>query len=104
MYSQIIANDPFADFLDFSMREITGRWVSRESATAVRIYRKTSRKRATIRLELTYNNPLVVCDCKVYSEFGQHYIELYERVNIVYDQQNEILHLSAFGEYIRAEE
>lgn len=104
MFSKCNAADPCADFLDFSMREITGRWVSVEGAPAVRIYRNTSRKGGGIRLCLTYNNPLVVCDCTVYCVFGQHFIDLYGRIGIAYDREHEVLHFSAFGEYVRDEE
>ena len=86
------------------MREITGRWVSREGAPAIRIYRNISRKKGGIRLCLTYNNPLVVCDCTVYKVFSAYYIELYERIEITYDREQEVLHLSAFGKYVREEE
>lgn len=101
MFSKCNAADPCASFMDFSMREITGRWVSREGAPAVNIYRNTSRKGGGIRLELTYNNPLVVCDCTVYCVFGQHYIDLYGRIGIAYDREHEVLHLSVFGTYVR---
>lgn len=104
MFSSSNITDPCSTSTDFSMREITGRWVSREGAPAIRIYRNISRKKGGIRLSLTYNNPLVVCDCTVYNVFGLHYIELYERIEITYDRKQEILHLSAFGEYVRQED
>ncbi|WP_296950773.1 DUF3876 domain-containing protein [uncultured Dysgonomonas sp.] len=103
MFSPCNITDSCSTSTDFSMREITGRWVSREGAPAIRIYRNISRKKGGIRLCLTYNNPLAVCDCTVYNVFGLHYIELYERIEITYDRKQEILHLSAFGEYIRQE-
>lgn len=104
MFSSCNITDSCSTSTDFSMREITGRWVSRESAPAIKIYRNISRKKGGIRLCLTYNNPLVVCDCTVYNVFGLHYIELYERIEITYDREQEILHLSAFGEYVRQED
>ena len=103
MSSPCNITDSCSTSTDFSMREITGRWVSREGAPAIRIYRNISRKKGGIRLCLTYNNPQVVCDCTVYNVFGLHYIELYERITITYDREQEILHLSAFGEYVRQE-
>ena len=75
-----------------------------KKAPAVRIYRNTSRKRGGIRLRLTYNNPQVVCDCTVYCLFGLYYIDLYGRIGIAYDREREVLLLSAFGEYVRAED
>lgn len=104
MSSPCNITDSCSTSTDFSMREITGRWVSRESAPAIKIYRNISRKKGGIRLCLTYNNPLVVCDCTVYNVFGLHYIELYERIEITYNREQEVLHLSAFGEYVREED
>lgn len=104
MFSPCNITDSCSTSTDFSMREITGRWVSRDGAPAIRIYRNISRKKGGIRLCLTYNNPLVVCDCTVYNVFGLHYIELYERIEITYDREQEILHLSAFGKYVREED
>lgn len=104
MFSPCNITDSCSTSTDFFMREITGRWVSREGAPAIKIYRNIFRKRGGIRLSLTYNNPQVVCDCTVYNVFGLHYIELYERIEITYDREHEILHLSAFGEYVRQED
>lgn len=103
MFSKCNIYDPCTAHLDFDLWEITGRWVSREGAPAVTIYRNTSRKRGGIRLCLTYNNPQVVCDCTLYCVFGQYYIDLYGRIGIAYDREWEIIILSAFGEYVRAE-
>ena len=104
MFSQCNITDSCSTSTDFSMREITGRWVSREGAPAIRIYRNISRKRGGIRLCFTYNNPLVVCDCTVYKVFSAYYIDLYERIEIIYNREQEVLHLSAFGEYVREED
>lgn len=104
MFSPCNITDSCSTSTDFSMREITGRWVSREGAPAIKIYRNISRKKGGIRLCLTYNNPQVVCDCTVYNVFGLHYIELYERIEITYNREQEVLNLSAFGEYVRQED
>ena len=104
MFSKCNAADPFAAFMDFHLWEITGRWVSLDGMPAVIIYRNTSRKRGGIRLCLTYNNPQVACDCTMYCVFGQYYIDLYGRIGIAYDREREVLLLSAFGEYVRAQE
>jgi len=104
MFSKCNAADPCAVHQDFNLWEITGRWVSTSGAPAVNLYRNTSRKRGGIRLELTYNNPQVVCDCTIYSLFGVHYIDLYGRIGLAYDWERDVLLLSAFGEYVRAEE
>lgn len=104
MFSKCSVTDPCAAHLDFDLWEITGRWVSLSGAPAVTVYRNTSRKGGGIRLILTYNNPQVVYDCTVYCLFGQHYIKLYERIGLAYDRELEVLNLSAFGEYVRADE
>lgn len=104
MFSKCNAADPCAAFMDFHLWEITGRWVSRCGAPAVNIYRNSFRKRGGIRIELTYNNPQAVYDCKVYCVFGVHYIDLYGRIGIAYDREREVLLLSSFGEYVREEE
>ena len=104
MFSKCNAADPCAAHLNFDLWEITGRWISKDGATAVNIYRNTSRKRGGIRLRFTYNNPQAVFDCTIYSLFGIHYIDLYGRIGIAYDREREVLLLSSFGEYVREEE
>ncbi len=104
MFRRCSVADPYSAYQYFDLREIVGRWVSTSGAPAVVIYRNTVQKWKDIRLKLTYNNPLVVCDCTVYSVFGQHFIDLYGRIGIAYDREHEVLHLSVFGEYIREEE
>ncbi|MPL80064.1 hypothetical protein SDC9_25955 [bioreactor metagenome] len=104
MFSKCNTAEPFAAHQDFYLWEITGRWVSPDGAPAVTVYRNTSRKRGGIRLCLTYNNPQVICDCTMYCVFGLYYIDLYGRIGIAYDREREVLLLSAFGEYVRAEE
>ena len=103
MFSSSNTSDPLTARLDFSLREITGRWVSREGMPAVRIYRNTARKGGGIRLEFTYNNPQGVYDCTIYSVFGLSYIDLYGRIGLAYDAGRDVLQLSAYGEYVRAE-
>lgn len=104
MFSKCNAADPYAAFMDFHLREIVGRWVSREGTPAVTVYRNTSRKGGGIRLRLTYNNPQAVFDCTMYCVFGLHYIDLYGRISLAYDREREVLILSAFGQYVRAED
>lgn len=104
MFSKCNISDPCAVHLDFDLWEITGRWVSPDGMPAVTVYRNASRKRGGIRLCLTYNNPQVVCDCTVYCVFGQYYIDLYGRIGIAYDREREVIILSTFGEYVRAQE
>lgn len=97
--------DPkIVSWLDFSLRDITGRWVSPEGAPTVRIFRNEARKNGGLWLELTYNNPQAVYSRPVKEVFGVRYFDLYGRVGIAYDGEREILLLSDYGEYIREED
>lgn len=97
--------DPqIVSWLDFPLRDITGRWVSSEGTPTVRIFRNTTRKNGGLWLELTYNNPQAVYSRPVKDVFGVRYFDLYGRVGIAYDAEREVLLLSDFGEYIRADE
>lgn len=87
-------------WLDFDLREITGRWVSAEGAPGVRIYRT---RKGNILLELTYNNPQAVYKRSVRNLFGIRYFSLFGRVGLAYDAERDALLLSSYGEYIRAE-
>lgn len=104
MSSKCNNTDSCSTSTNFSMREITGRWVSLEGSPSIIIYRNTSLKWERYHLSLAYNNPHIECDCKVYKSCGTHYIELYERIEITYDQEEEVLNLFAFGNYVRGEE
>lgn len=93
-----------ATWLDFALREITGRWVSREGAPSVRIFRNRKQKNGGLWLELTYNNPQAVFSCPIKDMFGIRYFDLFGRIGLAYDAEREVLQLSAYGEYIRAVE
>ena len=104
MFSKCNIFDPCSAQLEFHLWEITGRWVSKDGATEVYIYRNTIQKWGGFRLSFTYNNPQVVCNCAIKQLFNQRYIDLYGRIGIAYHREREVLHLSVFGEYVRAEE
>lgn len=104
MFSKCNVTDSCSTSTDFSMREITGRWVSKDGHTKVYIYPNTIQKWGGNRLRLTYNNPLVVCDRVLKRWFGKYYINLYGQIKITYNREQEVLHLSAFGEYVREED
>jgi hypothetical protein len=93
-----------APWLDFPLRNITGRWVSSEGAPAVRIFYNDVCKNGGFWLELTYNKPQAVYLRPVKDVFGLRYFDLYGRVGIAYDGEQDVLLLSAYGEYIRVEE
>lgn len=91
-------------WLKFPLREITGTWVSREGAPRVRVYRNRKYKNGCLYLELTYNNPQAVFSRPIREFFGVRYIDLFGRVGLAYDTENDVLFLSAYGEYQRAAE
>lgn len=93
-----------APWLDFPLRDITGRWVSPEGVPTVRIFRNGVRKNGGLWLELTYNNPQVVYSRPVKNVSGLRYFDLYGRVGIACDEERDVLLLSIYGEYIRADE
>ncbi len=103
--NETIGTDPgAASWLGFSLRDITGRWVSRQGSPTVRVYRDDARKNGGLRLELAYNNPQGVYSRPVRGIFGLRYFDLYGRVGIAYDAERDVLLLSEYGEYIRAED
>lgn len=105
MFRTSYGTDPkIVSWLDFSLRDITGRWVNPEGAPAVRIFRNNTRKNGGLWLELTYNNPQAVYSRPVKEVFGVRYFDLYGRVGIAYDGERDVLLLSDYGEYIREEE
>lgn len=65
------------DWLKFSLREITGRWVSNEKGLpAVRIY-CTNRIDSGYHAELTYNNPQAFFSSPIRNQFGVRYFDLF---------------------------
>jgi len=100
----VIGTDPLAaPWLDFPLREIAGSWISPQGAPDVRIFRLRSRKNGGLWLEVTYSNPQAVYSRPVRDMFGIRYFDLYGRVGIAYDAERDVLLLSTYGEYVRAE-
>lgn len=93
-------------WLNVPLREITGKWVSPEGAPGLRIYRNRNRKRKETYylLELTYKKPQAVYSCPIRQCGGVRYFNLYGRVGLAYDRERDVLLLSTYGVYIRAEE
>ena len=104
MFRGSVGTEPeAAKWLGFAVREITGSWVSREGAPSVRIYRNRKCKNGGLWLELTYNNPQAVFSSPIKQLFGIRYFDLFGRVGLAYDDERDVLLLSAYGEYVRAE-
>lgn len=91
-------------WLDFPLRDITGRWVSPEGAPSVRIFQNDFIKNGGLWLELAYNNPQAVYARPVEELSGLHYFDLFGRVGIAYDKERDVLLLSIYGEYVRTDE
>mgnify|MGYP002097202143 FL=1 len=89
------------NWLEFDLREITGRWVSPEGAPSVRIYR--TRTEGYL-LEFTYNNPQAVFHLPIRELCQVRYFDLFGRIGLAYDSRRDVLLLSAYGEYQRAAE
>ena len=89
-------------WLDFSLRDITGSWVSTDGAPLVRIYR--TKGKGEYRLVFTYNNPQAVYSRPIREVDHIRYFCLFGRIGIAYDAERDMLLLSAYGEYRRAED
>lgn len=105
MFRESVGTEPVAaGWLGFAVREITGSWVSTEGAPGVRIYRNRKCKNGGLWLELTYNNPQASFCRPIRDLFGVRYFDLFGRVGLAYDDERDVLLLSAYGEYVRAGE
>lgn len=105
MFSKSVGGQAQAGaWLKFPLREITGRWVSREGAPSVRIFRNRKCKNGCLYLDFTYNNPQAVFSRPIREMFGIRYFDLFGRVGVAYDAERDVLLLSAYGEYQRAAE
>jgi hypothetical protein len=101
MYRKATGADPLTErWLDFTVRDIMGTWVSREGMPKVRVYRNTARKGGGYWMELTYN-PQAVFTRPIIRLFDVRYFDLYGRIGIAYDAERDKLLLSHYGEYER---
>lgn len=93
-----------ARWLEFPLREITRRWVSPDGLPSVRVFRSRKQKNGGLWLELTYNNPQAAFSRPIKDCFGIRYFDLFGRVGLAYDAERDVLILSTYGEYKRAQE
>lgn len=89
--------------LDFSLWDVKGSWVSREGAPSVRIYRDTGRMNGGYWVEFAYDERAVFHCLIKRGIHGLRYFDLYGSVGLAYDPRRDTLHLSAYGDYYRAE-
>lgn len=86
------------------MNDILGRWVSRSGSPRIRIYRNGNRKNGGYYIELTYDEKTVFHRLLKRTNRNIRYFELYRAVGLAYDAEHDVLQLSAYGDYYRAEE
>jgi hypothetical protein len=105
MYRKREGSDPAGDYLtDFSLWDIKGRWVSHEGSPDVRILRNNGGQSGNYHLELiyrtgnSYRRPIK----KHVRNF--RYFDLYGFVGLAYDSGRDVLQLSHYGDYYRAED
>ncbi len=82
----------------FPVWEACGRWKSTGGSPDVRIY--FARKR--YRLEFTYDSATVFRR-QIFRLWGHPCFCLYGRIYLSYDARRDVLTLSSYGEYVRAE-
>ncbi len=93
------ATDPVTVRIHSSLREVCGRWVSLSGSPEVRIFFTGMH----YRLEFSYD-VATVFTCPILRQREAILFYLYGRINISYDDEREVLLLSDYGEYVRAEE
>lgn len=104
MYSVSFGNNPDGPKLDFPLWEVKGSWVSREGSPKIRIYRNTRYKHGGYYLEFVYDEHTVF-RCAIRKRYGGvRYFDLYGLVGLAYDPRSDVLQLSEYGNYYRAEE
>ncbi len=104
MYSTKNGNNPVGLQLNFSLWEVKGSWISREGAPSIRIYRDTSRRNGGYWMEFAYDERAVFHRLIKRDMRGLRYFDLYGFIGMAYDPRRDMLQLSAYGDYYRAED
>jgi hypothetical protein len=92
------------DSVDFPLREVKGRWASREGAPGVRIVQNRRCRVGGFYLELTYRTGKSYRRLIRKHPAGVRYFDLYGFVGLAYDPERDVLQLSYYGEYYRVED
>jgi hypothetical protein len=95
-----IVRNPATEGKIFPVWEVCGRWKSTGGSPDIRIY-FTGRR--YFRLEFSYDRTTVFRR-PVYRHWGHPCFYLYGRIDLFYHAGRDVLALSDFGEYVRAEE
>lgn len=87
--------------MGFSLRDIAGRWQSMGGAPDIRIYRSDERKNGGFFMKFAYKGGDIF-HRPIRQYYGIRYFNLYGFISLAYDAENEVLHLSGYGNYYRA--
>jgi hypothetical protein len=103
MYSETTGTNPLESKTEFAMDDITGRWKSREGAPDIRIYKNNERENGGFFMEFAFKAGELF-RCHVKKRHGIRYVNLYGVMSLSYNTDNDVLQLSAYGKYYRAED
>ncbi len=103
MYPKTTGTNPPGTKTGFALRDITGRWKSREGAPDIRIYRNSERKNGGFFMEFAFKAGELF-RCPVKKRQGIRYVNLYGVMSLTYNADNDVLNLSAYGKYYRIED
>ncbi len=95
-------SDPFAAKTHFPLRDVVGRWVSRSGNGRMPQVQIIHTGKHYYRLLFSYD-PQTAYNCAVWQRWGVTWFYLYGRVGLAYDAERDILTLSEYGEYQRAD-
>lgn len=95
-------SDPFAAKTHFPLRDVVGRWVSRNGNGRMPQVQIIHMGKHYYRLLFSYD-PQTVYYRPVQQWWGVASFYLYGRVGLAYDAERDILTLSEYGEYQRAD-
>jgi hypothetical protein len=94
-----VMKNPAATESVFPLREVCGRWESTGGSPDIRIYFTGKR----FRMEFSYDRATVFRR-QIFRLWGHPCFYLYGRIDLCYDAGREVLTLSDYGEYVRAED
>ena len=87
----------------FAIPDVVGRWKSREGSPEVRIFQKPEYNGKGFFIEFTYGSG-VVFKRPLLILFGKIYFDLFGHICLAYDADRDVLQLSGYGDYFRADD
>ena len=103
MYSETTGTNPLGAKNEFALDDITGRWKSREGAPDIRVYNDSERKNGCFFMEFAFKTGELF-RCRIKKNQGIRYVNLYGVMSLSYNVDKDVLQLSAYGKYYRAED